>query len=362
MSKPASSPIANVICVSIGVPPPSPSVKRRSNGGNSADASKQAVIYLDDEDKAAAASSTAKAVRHGQIAKPSRRMRPYQKRRRRIRPEPTHEDDLVNGVTFNPVTKRYMQGTIRFRALLRQLQDHFYPAYQFERATVVSRPLRTPVTKPRRAPKLTLDEKRIRACTIGTNVDTFIGTIVQLIRRHGCLGVADFMRDEDAQYPALDDQHTLDQIRYIRKHMREGVRRILQYFVLRGWTPIHSQMVVSWPEARLATMADVVCRDQNGNHIVVEIKTGYKEAQLHSHTKFRMQPPFHLLDDSPYNQHLLQVAFTRHMYCRSIGVSADSPAVHARIIRSRPAGIETNELKSDISAAVAAALEVIAAS
>lgn len=77
--------------------------------------------------------------------------------------------------------------------------------------------------------------------------------------------------------------------------------------------PVETQAPVRHPTLRLGTMADVVAVDAAGRHRVLELKTGF-ETYNDSSTRHRLSAPFGLHDDSPANQHQLQLAATSAMY------------------------------------------------
>jgi hypothetical protein len=65
----------------------------------------------------------------------------------------------------------------------------------------------------------------------------------------------------------------------------------------------------------MATLADLVCRDDDGAPVVIEVKLGFDNAFVSSGRA--MTAPFEQWEDSPVNQWRLQVGFTAHMYART---------------------------------------------
>jgi hypothetical protein len=89
------------------------------------------------------------------------------------------------------------------------------------------------------------------------------------------------------------------------------------------WTfrlhPVGTQVPCANLEWHLATAADLVCQDDDGAPVVIEVKLGFDNAFANSgHT---MEAPFEHYDDSPVNQWRLQVGFTAHMYARTHGLT-----------------------------------------
>jgi hypothetical protein len=90
---------------------------------------------------------------------------------------------------------------------------------------------------------------------------------------------------------------------------------LLEIFTVRGWKPVGSQVVVAWPEARLATRIDLVLFDSTTQRLlVVEVKSGclYRR-QSHGYLA-HVQPR---VTNAPLHQHQLQVVLGKELLVRT---------------------------------------------
>jgi hypothetical protein len=99
-----------------------------------------------------------------------------------------------------------------------------------------------------------------------------------------------------------------------RSRVKEPIA-LINTFVSHGWTPVISQLVVAWPEARLATKIDLVLYDTLRNKIiVVEIKSGCGYRRK-SHGMLRHIIP--RVSNAPIHQDELQVLLGRELFART---------------------------------------------
>jgi hypothetical protein len=99
-----------------------------------------------------------------------------------------------------------------------------------------------------------------------------------------------------------------------RSRLKEP-RALIQTFEAHGWKPVCSQLVVAWPEARLATKIDLVLHDTTQNKVmIVEIKSGCGY-RWNAHGTLRHIIP--KVSNAPLHQHQLQVLFGKELFART---------------------------------------------
>ncbi len=79
-------------------------------------------------------------------------------------------------------------------------------------------------------------------------------------------------------------------------------------------TPIDTQVPVCHASSRTGTLVDVVAKDSQGVIYILEIKDGYDPRYYFNSTGARMNPPFTSRTDCMFNQHQLQLQFTKLFY------------------------------------------------
>lgn len=79
----------------------------------------------------------------------------------------------------------------------------------------------------------------------------------------------------------------------------------------RNWQPVSSQVPVGSSIYKVATAVDVVCKDNSGNIVLLEVKLGYS---YNREGNAMMKHPYIHRRNSPLNQHYLQVLLTRELY------------------------------------------------
>jgi len=100
-------------------------------------------------------------------------------------------------------------------------------------------------------------------------------------------------------------------IQTLRGTLNKHTREIIRVLALRDLRPIQSQVVVCHEELRVGTAVDLVVHN--------------------------MLSPFTKLNDSPHNQHMIQLALTLAMYARVYGFKVQN--LEAYVIRSHAGGV-----------------------
>ena len=213
------------------------------------------------------------------------------------------------------------QGYVRYgpmtcRGLVPTLKAQFYPEYDYKLAYLG--PMGTKATSARKVDRGTSGGKRM---------DQMVDLLVKVCRHL-------------PHIVALDDipitpENTKD-MRALQCGNPLFRQFLMPHLVQRQWTPIASQIPVGDAFLRLATCVDLVVRDALGALLLIEIKTGYT-GYYHRHTSSNMHKPFEDLNNSPYHQHQLQLAFTRHYLAQQWGQPTDT--IPALVLQINPLGI-----------------------
>ncbi len=112
--------------------------------------------------------------------------------------------------------------------------------------------------------------------------------------------------------------------------------------------PVASQVCVSDATANVGTLVDLVLMDGAGRLLVIELKCGF--GGHYDAASGRLCAPFGPAPDSPRNQHLLQVAFTAHMFGLTF---PELGAPRALVVRVVDRGVETTPLPRALARGVA---------
>jgi hypothetical protein len=122
-------------------------------------------------------------------------------------------------------------------------------------------------------------------------------------------------------------------------------RKILQALKAYALRPVMSELSLCDPELGVATKADLICLDARNRITLVEVKTGYYASWDRACGLMR-GPTKKPLSDSPRNQALIQLLFTKRMIERTYGTRVD----RAVVLRVDPDGVTPYTLPSDIEA------------
>ena len=94
----------------------------------------------------------------------------------------------------------------------------------------------------------------------------------------------------------------------------------------RGWTPVRAQVAVGCQTLRLGTMVDVVCLDDKGETVLVELKCGFDD-YYDVETPGFMNYPFEDLPLTFRNRHYVQLLVTAWLYSHAFPAERISCAV-----------------------------------
>lgn len=132
------------------------------------------------------------------------------------------------------------------------------------------------------------------------------------------------------------------------------VHAVLREIQARGWLLIDAEVPVWWQDAGIATCIDFVCKDRDGNHILIELKTGYKGCYMQA--RGVMRPPFDgtgsgtpaALQLTPHNEHQTQLLCNALLWSQTF---PDKATTHAFIFHVEDAtSIHVYELSPTIAA------------
>lgn len=217
---------------------------------------------------------------------------------------------------------------VRVKGLTRYLKQRFWPRHT-ELSSAPSHPVQPQMTcdvatdgcgvpNPLRTRLPPGARMRVRATRgRGQRVDTCVGRGVKLLRANGLserrFGVAAPVAP--VWLPEIADTAERRKIRaWLANPCLHGrlVFTLLHKLSLRAW---ETQTAVANPSLALATACDLVCKDERGDAVVVELKA-CSERLMHCASGF-MAPPFEDVPDSPLNQALVQLAATRSFFRRT---------------------------------------------
>jgi hypothetical protein len=193
--------------------------------------------------------------------------------------------------------------------LLKLLQRRFYPHYSYTAAKHnVDRSSGDTEYKRRQEKKK--KHKRAIGVDLGMALDKHITQTVDILRRHPEAPLCIFYDMASTKVAPLSKEDkstitaTLVQTRAFWKAM-DSLR-------LR---PLATQVPVmhSHKGFRYATAVDVVCMNKQGEHILVECKSGFTGYYTNC-TRNMMSAPLDQLTDSLANQHQIQLSATKEMY------------------------------------------------
>lgn len=212
----------------------------------------------------------------------------------------------TNKLRFDGFQKCFVRGQQRISGLLPLLAKRFYPNYSYTKA-IFNRPQSDETEYQQRQRK---KQSRTRATGIdmGMLVDREIAKTVDILTRVQDLPMSAFFSPKsvkEANMPTWAKdmcKHMLIQTRAFWKEMdRLQIR------------PIQAQLPVGAEADRYATAVDVVCRNEVGEIIIIEVKcgfTGYYSCCTNKH----MKAPLQRQTDSLANQHQIQLAATVELY------------------------------------------------
>jgi hypothetical protein len=99
-----------------------------------------------------------------------------------------------------------------------------------------------------------------------------------------------------------------------RSRLKEP-RALIALFETLGWTPVSAQLLVAWPEARIATKIDLVLQDSaTQNLLVVELKTGCLYRRISHGLLSHIVPR---VTNAPLYQHQLQTIIGKELLSKT---------------------------------------------
>lgn len=249
---------------------------------------------------------------------------------------------------FSKAKRAYCLDKRALRGLLPTLKNTFYPHYSFERANAHSGSCTDASATTGNAffaKKATTETvKQKKGMRRGVMTDKQVENSVKWhhqfsipSRTFTCRSLAKmYGLKHKAQLPA-------NVFQFLTKSISANVMKIWQTLTKMKLSPVQGQVVVAIPEWRLATAVDLLCKNEHGHTVIVEIKTGY-ETYYHRHTSKPMNCLLPAtINDCPANQHQLQLLMTREMYRHS---SCDMGPLPSYIFHLRCAGIDIIPLQN----------------
>jgi hypothetical protein len=215
------------------------------------------------------------------------------------------------------------------------LTSIFYPKYNYKNATLGPT---TPGATNRRDSRVT---KHKPGKSAGILVDLELRRTIQLCVKYHIPTTVFCSHANQLSYARSATLTERDKS-LVAKKVSEATSKLWQAFARMKLTPVAAQVPVGCIELKVATAADVVCKDASGRRVVVEIKTGFL-SYYHKHTGNNLRgiaPPQH---DSPANQHQLQLLLTCELYRRTFPGHIMGGAY---IMRVDPFGVDVIPLQS----------------
>jgi len=198
---------------------------------------------------------------------------------------------------YDTTRKSFLLDQQSLKGLHSAISDCFFPAYTFDRATLGPvEETKTKTKSPGRRQTAAKQRAQIRGLL---------------------LNVRDFLLPKHAEVrdARLAVRHRIQTLRgTLNKHTRE----IIRVLSVRDLRPIQSQVVVCHEELRIGTAADLITHN--------------------------MLSPFTKMNDSPHNQHMIQLALTMSMYARVYGLKIQN--LEAYVVRSYAGGVTVYPLEA----------------
>jgi hypothetical protein len=113
----------------------------------------------------------------------------------------------------------------------------------------------------------------------------------------------------------------------LKKDLDPRVQRIIKEALMRKLIIVDSEYCVGDKDLHLGTGVDLLCLTEQGEIVVIEIKTGFDGVQYGGPMTKRMRKPFNMMDVSPWSQHQLQLLTTVGLFEKMTGLRADHAEV-----------------------------------
>jgi hypothetical protein len=111
--------------------------------------------------------------------------------------------------------------------------------------------------------------------------------------------------------------------------------KIVNEIIAKKYQLLYSEYKVGDKDLRLGTGVDILCLDEHGGIILIEVKTGYESGYTGPASQ-RMKEPFNMLDMSPWSQHQLQLLATRELFMTMTGLRVRGAYVWVVNSKARP--------------------------
>lgn len=208
------------------------------------------------------------------------------------------------------------------------ISSAFYPKYTWERAKFGPTGIRT------------VAASRQSGIERGKQLDDDLVKITKLLVALPDLELTHLF-ELDTLLPFSWPASTKSRVQRIRRSLGSHCMQICAAMHMHQLRPIASQLNVGHELLRVGTAVDLVCRDKHNTLVLVEIKCGFDSYYYH-HTEHNMEPPFQDQDDSPHNQHQIQLALTMVLFCRTRNIPMTN--VRGIVMRSMSAGVTIHHL------------------
>jgi hypothetical protein len=264
---------------------------------------------------------------------------------------------VYDNLRYDKRRNAFILGDQSLRGIHNSIADCFYPSYSFERANIgpptgavasSSSSSRSKSPRTKRKPTFrgkTQAKRHEEAMNLGSRVDQQLAKITELLKSYPGLEIAHFLSPPRKLATQLRTNETArHRITNLRRSLCAHTKRIIVALRDLRLVPVESQLVVCNEALRMGTAVDLVCRHQGSRRItILEIKCGY-DAYYFSHTAHKMSEPFNNINDSPHNQHQIQLGLTVAMFCRVYGMKLKD--IDAWVVRSHSRGVSGYPLSS----------------
>ena len=241
----------------------------------------------------------------------------------------------MSSVRFNKKVKAFAVERSLVQGLHSRLQQRFYPSYSFEAAT------QGEAGNPSSSGIRNLTQKR--GLRRGVLTDNQMSKTVTWFNKYSIPVRVLCDRAALREY-AVAHKQTLPACAY--KQFTTGLSaptiKIWQCLRMQQLRPVATQVPVGVKEWRLGTAVDIETHNERGEMVLIEIKTGY-DTYYHKHTSTPLQHLKGGINDSPANQHQLQLLVTCELYRQTKQLAAH---VHGVVFRVHALGIDAIPLQS----------------
>jgi hypothetical protein len=132
-------------------------------------------------------------------------------------------------------------------------------------------------------------------------------------------------------------------VRRSRHRIDDYTRKFCVALAAWKWRPVRAELPLYDPDVDIATKADLLCVDAQDRVVLVEIKTGYY-ASWNRGCHEMSGPLQRAMSDSPCNQSLMQLLFTKRMVENAYA----TPVERAYVVRIDPDGVTPTRLPREL--------------